>query len=140
MICPYCGSEKYELSEDGRYHCLECDMLFDDEDIKWQDLRHQISHYLIDTDEEHPVVFGPNEMPIIGESWPETYGLSTLDMPHLDRIFQIPGDGTIWYHFEGEYEKRDPTGLRWRDIEDPGFLMLDDLRQIAEALESHHIK
>ena len=134
IFCPYCGSDQVAEFQGG-YHCENCDWLFDDEEIKWQDLRHSISHHLIDTDEEHPIVFEPNEMPVIGENWPETFGLSTLDMYHLDKIFQLPGDGTIWFHLEGEYDETDPTGLLWHDLEEENFLILDDLAEIFDALE-----
>ena len=164
IYCPYCGSEHFHLYEKAqgnkedwamsriegkeyrlplydRYECEECEWLFDEEDIDWQELRHAISHYLIDTDEEHPIVFRPNEMPVIGENWPETYGLSTLEMSHLESIFQIPGDGTIWFHLEGEYEGSDFLDLDrakplWHDLEEQNFLIVDDLREILLALES----
>ena len=132
--CPYCGSEHIHPS-DGRFICEECEYLFDEEDIKWQGLRHAISAYLIDTDEEHPIVFKPNDEAIIGENWPETFGLSTLDMFHCDRIFQVPGDGTIWIHIDGEYDESDPTGLKWHDIEEEGFLDLHDLESILESIK-----
>ena len=103
MHCPYCGSENVrELTPDEKnelvreygqssdYKCDECDWLFNEDDIKWQELRHEISHYLIDTDEEHPIIFSPNGEAVIGEEWEDTVGLSTLEMLHCDRIFQIP--------------------------------------------------
>ena len=140
IICPYCGSEQVsELTpaEKEKFHqiyrCDGCEWMFDAEDIKWEELRHAISHYLIDTDEEHPYVFEPNDMPIIGENWDETCGLSTLELPHIDKIFQIPCEGTIWFHIEGEYDESDPTGLLWHDIDEPGYLILDDLQEIVDA-------
>ena len=137
LYCPYCGSENFHPSSDsiGRYECDECHWLFDEDDIRWQELRHTISHYLIDTSEDNPIVFEPNSMPVIGENWPETFGLSTLDMYHLDKIFQIPGDGTIWFHLEGEYDENDPTGLKWHDLEEEDFLIESDLMEIIDALE-----
>ena len=149
MLCPYCGSENVreltpdeknelvrEYGQSSNYKCDECDWLFNEEDIKWQELRHAISHHLIDTDEEHPIIFTPNGEAIIGEEWIETYGLSTLDMLHCDRIFQIPGDGTIWFHLAGDYDENDPTGLLWHDLEEEGFLNLHDLEEILESLRS----
>lgn len=148
MLCPYCGSENVrELTPDEKnelvreygqssdYKCDECDWLFNQEDIRWQELRRAISHHLIDTDEEHPIVFTPNGEAVIGEDWDETVGLSTLEMLHCDRIFQIPGDGTIWIHIDGEYDPNDPTGLVWHDIEEEGFLDQHDLEEILDALE-----
>ena len=148
MLCPHCGSENVrELTPDEKnelvreygqfsnYKCDDCDWLFDEDDIRWQELRRAISHHLIDTDEEHPIIFTPNGEAIIGEDWDETVGLSTLDMLHCDRIFQIPGDGTIWIHIDGEYDPNDPTGLVWHDIEEENFLDQHDLEAILDALE-----
>lgn len=134
IYCPYCGGEHYHHYGD-RYECEECSCLFDEYDIEWEELRHEISHYLIDTDEEHPIIFDENSQAIIGENWVETFGLSTNDMYHCDRIFQIPGDGTIWFHIDGEYDESDPTGLKWHDLDEDGFLTRDDLREIIDALE-----
>ena len=134
LYCPYCGSRRFHQVGE-RYECDECQWLFDEDDIKWQELRHEISRHLIDTDEEHPIVFTPNGEAVIGEYWDDTIGLSTNEMYHCDRIFQVPGDGRIWYHLVGEYDKSDPTGLLWRDIEDENFLDLQDLQSILDALE-----
>ena len=136
LYCPYCGSRNWHHYS-NRYVCEDCDCLFDEKDIIWQELRHEISHHLIDTDEEHPIVFAANNQPIIGENWPETFGLSTNDMFHCDRIFQIPGEGTIWFHIDGEYDETDPTGLKWHDLEEEGFLTNDDLKEIILSLESN---
>lgn len=138
LHCPDCGCVDYHHYGD-RYECDECGRLFDEGDIKWQDIRSKISHYLIDTDEKHPIIFKPNNEAIIGENWPETVGLSTLEMYHCDRIFQVPGDGTIWIHIDGEYDPEDPVdGLKWHDIEEEGFLSTDDLNNILESLHWNH--
>lgn len=139
LYCPYCESEQFHHYGD-RYECDECGSLFDEGDIKWQNLRHAISHYLIDTDEEHPIVFDPNGEAIIGENWPETFGLSTNDMLHCDMIFQIPGDGTIWFHIDGEYEDFETRKPLWHDLEEEGFLTMDDLEEILDALEDYSDK
>ena len=136
LYCPFCESHKFHFNEEeGRYECDECGWLFDEAEIEWQETRHCISHYLIDTDEEHPIVFEPNNEAIIGEYWPDTFGLSTLEMFHCDRIFQIPGDGTIWFHIDGEYDENDPTGLKWHDLEERDFLDIHDLYEILRSLE-----
>lgn len=149
MLCPYCGSENVreltldeknelvrEYGQSSNYKCDDCDWLFDEDDIRWQELRHEISHRLIDTDEEHPVVFGDNNYVVIGENLDETVGLSTNDMCHCDRIFQVPGDGTIWLHIDGEYDEQDPTGLKWHDIEEEDFLTSEDLEEIIRAIDN----
>lgn len=135
LYCPYCGSRHFHQVGE-RYVCDECQWLFDEDDIRWQELRHEISHRLIDTDEEHPVVFGDNNYVVIGENWDETVGLSTNDMFHCDRIFQVPGDGTIWLHIDGEYDEEDPTGLKWHDIEEEDFLTPEDLEEIIRAIDT----
>lgn len=148
MICPYCGSdnvreltwdEKNELvreyGQSSDYICEDCEYLFDEDDIVWEELRHEISHRLIDTDEKRPIVFSADNMPIIGENNMETNGLSTLEMLHIDRIFQIPGDGTIWFHIDGEYDESDVTGLMWHDIDENDYLNIEDLRKIISAID-----
>ena len=135
LYCPYCGSRRFHQAG-GRYACDDCQWLFDEDDIRWQELRHEISHRLIDTDEEHPVIFGDNNYVVIGENWDETIGLSTNDMFHCDRIFQAPGDGTIWLHIDGEYNEQDPTGLKWHDIEEEDFLTPEDLEEIIRAIDN----
>ena len=139
LHCPYCGGEHYHHFG-IRYECEDCDCLFDENDIRWEDLRHGISHYLIDTDENNPIVFEPNMEVVIGENWPETVGLSTLDMYHLDRIFQIPGDGMIFFHIDGEYDETDSTGLKWHNLDEEGFLDFHDMEEILDALEYRECK
>lgn len=139
MKCPYCESEQYH-HYGTRFECEECGCLFDENDIKWEDLRHAISHYLIDTSEENPIIFEPNEEAIIGENWPETFGLSTLDMYHLDRIFQVPGEGIIYFHIDGEHDETDPTGLKWHELDEEGFLDFHDMEEILEALEDREAR
>ena len=142
LYCPYCGSKKFRHIADAFepydriYECEECQWVFDEEDIKWQELRHEISHRLIDTDEEHPIEFEGNNMPVAGEFNNDACGLSTLELPHIDKIFQIPGDGRIWVHFEGEYDESDPTGLAWHDIEEEQLLDSHDLKEIIISLNN----
>lgn len=135
LYCPYCGSRHFHQVGE-RYACDDCDCLFNEDDIRWQELRHEISRRLIDTDEEHPVIFGDNNYVVIGENWDETVGLSTNDMYHCDRIFQVPGDGTIWLHINGEYNEQDPTGLKWHDIEEEDFLTPEDLEEIILSIDN----
>ena len=120
LYCPYCGSRHFHQVGE-RYVCDDCQWLFDEDDIRWQELRHEISHRLIDTDEEHPVVFG-------------NHPLLTGDK-ECDSIFQVPGDGTIWLHLVDEYDNSDPTGLKWHDIEECDFLTANDLNSIVYHLK-----
>ena len=41
LYCPYCGSRHFRQVGE-RYECDECQWLFDEDDIRWQELRHQI--------------------------------------------------------------------------------------------------
>lgn len=101
--CPYCGSEDFiqEDSEFARsngtpYHCNECDCWFDEEEIMREDIRHKISAILMDTNED-------NQMKCYIAIEPEdTRGLGSAYWPTVDSCFQVPGEGTIWFHFEGE--------------------------------------
>ena len=132
-VCPDCGSERVR-SSDGRIECLDCGRLFDTDDIRWQEVRNGISGLLADTDEEHPLVFPAGFMPILGECWPDTVGLSSLDLPLVEKAFQVPGDGTIWVHVYGEYDREtgDPA---YHDIEEVGFIDQHDLENILDSLK-----
>ena len=86
VTCPYCGSENVKRTDhipmiDGTYSsgfsCKDCLSLFDEEDIERENIRHEISHILIDTDEDNQISI---EMPLY-EDEPETFGLSSLNLP-----------------------------------------------------------
>jgi len=96
--CPYCGSENLEPCNNGvgRFHCKDCDWLFDAEDAIREEYRHKISALLMDTSEENQ-----KKCEICLEN-PHAVGLSCLEMDWIDSAFQVPGDGTIWFHKEHE--------------------------------------
>lgn len=81
-----------------------------------ESIRHYISAKLTDTSEENPMevsielVFG-------------CFGMSTLEMLNIDRIFQQPGEGIIWVRFEGDE--------RYTEFDE---LDTEDLISIASAL------
>ena len=140
MYCPYCGSKNVKSTDhipmiDGTYTsgyaCNDCLCLFDEEDIEREALRHQLSPMLDGTSEEAPmeIYF------MIPSAEEEACGLSSLEIPHIDKIFEMEGDGTIWYHEEGEYEhgkdEFDITGLLWHNIDE---LELGDLRALVEEV------
>ena len=58
-----------------------------------EQLRKKFSALLIDTSEEHPmecnIPFG------------DSYGLSTLELPTVIGMFQIPTEGIIYFQIEG---------------------------------------
>ncbi len=105
--CPYCGSAAFsrEGSAPGggrRWHCLRCDRLFYEEDLVREPLRHALSALLSDTDEDNQAVLAP--------------GSPGKDLHGIERGYQVPGDGTIWFQVEGY------------DNGDDGYVNLDDLR------------
>lgn len=45
-ICPFCGAENTIIPNeegDGRMCCKECETIFDEEDVEFEDYRHKIS-------------------------------------------------------------------------------------------------
>lgn len=63
--------------------------------MRKESLRKETSKFLIDTDEQHPLKCSIT----IGQE--EACGLSTLEMPVICELFQIPGEGIIYYKLEG---------------------------------------
>lgn len=133
--CPYCGSENFEYMGENDYwngmpwHCHECDCWFSEDDCKHQLYWEQISCLLNGTSEENPLVL--DTIVILPSVEDESCGLSDMEKLHIDMVFQTEGDGTMWYHFEGEdaFGTREPI---WNDMyelstEDLKFL-LDELR------------
>ena len=58
-------------------------------------IRHNLSLKLMDTSEDNPLeVYIPLEHGAVG--------LSTLQMPTIDRIYQLPSEGIIYVHFRGD--------------------------------------
>ena len=102
VSCPFCESSKVVIDEtDGRYHCTECDSLFDDEDIRREELRHRLSPKLSDTSEEKPLLV---DIPV-GE-----------DGRIIDSVFLFY-DGTMWFRLKGEDEYKDIDELDIGDLE-----------------------
>ena len=101
--CPYCESTDTETTdEEGRFHCCECDHIFDTEDIRREELRHTLSPRLSGTSEEKPL-----EVNIpIGE-----HGVTVVD-----RLFLFE-DGTMWFRIKGETEYMDIDTLSVTDLE-----------------------
>ena len=127
VACPYCGTEETEyFGEDGpnEFHCPDphCDRYFSREDIVREDLRHGIAHILIDTDEDDQL---ERRIRLPGSQW--------LPGVYVDKCYQIPGDGTIWFHIFAEEGHRLP-------VDEGGYVNFDDLpteslRAILDALE-----
>lgn len=109
-ICPFCGSsETRRAKNEDRWYCSDCECLFDDDDIQREDLRHQLAHILIDTDEDNQMDCSVR----VGEE--EAQGLSSLELPEVVKIYQIPGDGTIWVKIAGLVN------------DDDGYVNIDEL-------------
>ena len=131
--CPYCESEKFHIYNKNRYECDDCGCLFDEEDVEREEIRHQVSALLDGTSEENPkeIYF------MIPSAEEEACGLSCLLIPHIDKVFEVEGEGTMWYHIDGEYENpfrtKDEKAIPlWHDIDD---LELRDFRELLEYLQ-----
>ena len=83
-------------------------------------LRREISKFLIDTDEQHPLKCNI----IVGED--EAFGLSSLQLPRICELFQIPGEGIIYYKLEGT-----------NDFEEIETLTKSDLTNVLNYLEEN---
>ena len=123
--CPFCMSQHLANDDEANFYCPVCDRFYDKEDIEIEDLRHRMSHLLIDTDEEHQI---PIEMPF-GENDPETFGLSSLDLPWTVSVYQIPGDGTIWFKMDYNDETGEDAYINFDDVS------IEDLRSALKILE-----
>lgn len=118
ITCPYCESENW-TKEGDRFHCNECDWMFDEEDITREDLRHKISAHLMETTEEHPRTVN---VPV-GEK--EAVGLSSLELPVVIGAFHDP-EAIVWFNIYGCEE---PIEFDSMDT--------DDLKSILEYLEEN---
>jgi hypothetical protein len=83
--------------------------------IRHEDLRHEISHILTDTDEDRQIECN---IPILD-------GKATVVS-----AYQIPGDGTIWFRVEGDFPTKDEDG--YANLDD---ICTADLETIFEVLE-----
>ena len=81
-------------------------------------LRKEISKFLIDTNESYPLKCDI----IVGED--EAFGLSSLQLPRIYELFQIPGEGIIYYKLEGA-----------NDFEEIETLTKSDLTNVLNYLE-----
>ena len=127
--CPWCESEKLHLYEKHEpydyYECEECGRIFDKEDAEREELRHQISPLLDGTSEEEPAEIFFN-LPSAEE---EAQGLSSLEIPSISKIYEMEGEGTMWFHIFGEKEESGED--RWHDLDE---LSIGDLEALLKYL------
>jgi hypothetical protein len=127
--CPWCGSAQTEHVDDTApegdgFRCSGCGRHFDRDDFQREPLRRRISSLLDGTDESHPLRCSVT----IGED--EACGLSSLELPEVVSAFQVPGEGTIWFHIYGDNDPE--TGKeRYTAFDD---LSLSDIRAIQSGL------
>ena len=101
--CPYCKSENFEHMGENDYwngipwHCHDCDCWFNEDDYLHQLYWENISCLLNGTSEEEPLEVD-YILPSIED---ESCGLSDSEKLNIDKVFQVEGQGTMWYHFEG---------------------------------------
>ena len=90
-----------------------------------EELWPKISALLEGTSEEEPM-----EVEIsLPEYEDDACGLSELEIPFVDMLFQEEGGGMMWYHIDHENEL-DGSPI-WRDLDE---LSIKDLRAIYEGL------
>lgn len=124
--CPYCGQKTKKSRFSGKpcWICDDCQCLFTEEDAEREDIRHKVSAILMDTDEQHPI-----ECDItVGEH--KAQGLSSLELPNIVKCFQMPNDGTLWFHEEGAVES-DLKTEKWTVFDDYDIY---DQREILKGL------
>ena len=138
-VCPYCKSENFEhMGENdywnGReYHCHECDCWFNEDDYLHQLYWEQISCLLNETSEEHPLELKCTIiLPSVDE---ESCGLSDSEKLNIDKMFQVEGEGTMWYHFE--HNDNGECVPIWNDMHE---LSTEDLWAILKSLCSENHK
>lgn len=123
--CPYCESTEVVKTSHG-FKCACCGRIFDNDDIERESLRHIISPYLSGTSESRPRKVSI----VIDEIGPENAGRSSLSRPEIDMLFEVEGDGTMWYHIYGDNSPADNTP-NWKNID---TLSIEDLRTVCDAL------
>ena len=95
--CPYCGSNEIGIQEDGRFLCRECERAFGLDDILFETLRHMISPKLMETDEDHPLMFEPLQVSLNNAddelATPEVVIIGAFHDPDCRIWFVVPDDG-----------------------------------------------
>ena len=76
-----------------------------------ESIRHSLSLKLMDTSEENPLeVYIPLEH--------NAYGLSSLEMSAITKIYQLPSEGIIYVHLDGCEEDVEIDSLYTEDLID----------------------
>ena len=92
------------------------------ENVCIEGCRHLISRHLMDTSEDNPL-----ECDICLDT-EDAIGLSTLEMLHVEKMFQDPSEGIIYFKYRGS-----------DDVKDIDDMQTEELIIIAEWLEENHI-
>lgn len=119
--CPFCGTQDVS-KEKHYYYCNHCERIFDLEDVCYEDLRHKISAYLMDTTEEEPLEFNC----IVGRD--EAFGLSELELPEVISAFQDE-EGIIWFNIYGCEEPMCIDNMSENDLRD----ILKEIQSLKEC-------
>lgn len=93
--CPYCQSERivYLFGLKPPYHCRDCGEYFDDDTVRWEELRHKMSWICSDVyaTEEHPLALENVYLDL------ENKGLiRPQDMCQITSVF-MDYEGIIWF-------------------------------------------
>lgn len=127
ITCPYCGSTK--IAKQREYHsgekvffCEECECFFTETDIEVEEVRHKVSCLLNGTSEEHPL-----ECDITVGEW-DACGLSSLELPHIVKCYEMEGEGTMWFFIDGMDEDD------WFEFDN---FHIEDMKAILKYLEEN---
>ena len=82
------------------------------DDCEHQKYWEKISCLLDGTSESEPMLVDY----ILPSVEDESCGLSDLEKLNIDKVYQIEGEGTMWYHFEGTAEWNDMYELSTNDL------------------------
>lgn len=74
-----------------------------------ESIRHYLSAKLMDTNEDNPL-----EVSVALDFG--CFGMSTLEMRQIDRIFQEPSEGIIWVRFYGDEDYTELDELTTEDL------------------------
>ena len=131
-MCPYCGGPTIRdtFRDSPCWICDDCECMFDEEDIEREEICHRVSLLLDGTDEDNP-----KECDIIVGEW-EAQGLSSLELPHITKCWQIPSDGTMWFYIDGAKVVEKNTNELVDVYYNFDDFDIHDLRAILEGLEN----
>lgn len=119
-ICPYCGSVmEYTPESTAPYYCPQCDAVFTNNDMLYEEIRRKITMLLVDTTEDNPrkhnIVISDEENTDLGY-FPDEYVL--VNSSFLD------DDDNIFFNIEGMDEPISFDDLDYEEVKSIYDLMI----------------